>query len=146
MLRPPREATEHLFDRQMITLSLLQGFGVLVLLLAIVGVALSRGQGEQDARALTFTALVIANLALIATNRSWSRNIFGILRMPNPAMWWVVGGALTFLFLVLYVPFLRSLFHFSTLHFHDLALCAGTGVLSMAWFETVKSLLGRRKS
>ena len=54
MLRPPRAATEHLFDRQMIALSLLQGLGVLVVLLGVFGVAWSRGQGEQDARALTF--------------------------------------------------------------------------------------------
>ncbi|MFN0191661.1 MAG: cation transporting ATPase C-terminal domain-containing protein [Aestuariivirga sp.] len=146
MQRPPRAATEHLFNRQMITMSLLQGFGVLIILLAIFAVALSRGQGEQDARALTFTALVIANLALIVTNRSWSRTIFGILRMPNPAMWWVVSGAVVFLCLVLYVPFLRTLFHFSTLHPDDLALCAGAGVVSMAWFEAVKAWLGRRRA
>ncbi len=146
MQRPPRAATEHLFNRQMITMSLLQGFGVLIILLAIFAVALSRGQGEQDARALTFTALVIANLALIVTNRSWSRTIFGILRMPNPAMWWVVSGAVVFLFLVLYVPFLRTLFHFSTLHPDDLALCAGAGVVSMAWFEAVKAWLGGQRA
>ena len=146
MRRPPRAAAERLFNRQMIAMSLLQGFGVLIILLAIFAVALSRGQREQDARALTFTALVIANLALIATNRSWSRTIFGILRMPNPAMWWVVSGALVFLFLVLYVPFLRSLFHFSTLHLDDLALCAGAGLVSMAWFEAVKAWLGRRRT
>ena len=52
MQRPPRSATEHLFNRQMVMMSLLQGFGVLVILLAIFGVALYRGQGEADARAL----------------------------------------------------------------------------------------------
>ena len=89
-------------------MSLLQGFGILVILLAIFAVALYRGQGEVDARALTFTALVIANVTLIITNRSWSRNTLAILRTPNPAMWWVIGSALVFLALVLYVPFLQA--------------------------------------
>jgi P-type Ca2+ transporter type 2C len=146
MRRLPRPATEHLFNRQMVTMSLMQGFGVLLILLAIFGVALHRGQGPEDARALTFTALVISNLALIATNRSWSRNILEILRTPNPAMWWVVGSALVFLALVLYVPFLEGLFHLSTLHLNDLALCFAAGAVSMAWCETMKAFQRRHKS
>ena len=35
-----------LFNRQMVIMSLLQGFGVLIILLAIFGIALYRGQGE----------------------------------------------------------------------------------------------------
>jgi P-type Ca2+ transporter type 2C len=146
MQRPPRSATEHLFNKPMVITSLLQGFGVLVILLAIFAVALHRGQGEADARALTFTALVLANVALIVTNRSWSRTIFAIHQTPNPAMWWVVGGALVFLALVLYVPFLKALFHFSTLHPADIALCVGAGAVSIAWFETLKAFQRRRRS
>ena len=82
----------------------------------------------------------MANLALIAANRSWSRPILATLRTPNPAMWWVVGSALVFLALVLYVPFLRALFHFSTLHPVDIGLCLGGGAVSFAWFETLKAL------
>jgi len=140
MRRPPRSPDERLFNRQMVVMSLLQGSGVLVILLAIFGVALRRGQGEADARTLTFAALVFANVALIVTNRSWSRTIFAILRMPNPAMWWVAGGAVAFLGLVLYVPFLTVLFHFSTLHPGDIALCIGAGAVSLTWFETLKAL------
>jgi P-type Ca2+ transporter type 2C len=140
MQRPPRSATDHLFNRQMVTMSLMQGFGILVILVSIFAVALYRGQGEEDARALTFTALVIANVALIVANRSWSRSIFAILRAANPAMWWVAGGALVFLTLVLYVPFLRTLFHFSTLHLNDIALCLGAGALSLVWLEGLKAL------
>jgi Ca2+-transporting ATPase len=146
MQRPPRPATEHLFNKQMVIMSLLQGFGVLIILLAIFGVALYRGQGEQDARTLTFTALVTANVALIVTNRSWSQTFLAILRAPNPAMWWVVGSALVFLALVLYIPFLKALFHFSTLHPNDVALCVGAGAVSIAWFETLKAFQRRRRS
>ena len=38
---------------------------MLLILLTIFGVAFGRGQGEADARALTLTALVGANLALV---------------------------------------------------------------------------------
>lgn len=139
MQRPPRPASEHLFNRQMIVRSVLQGGGALAILLGIFAVALQRGQGAADARALTFTSLVLINVAMIVSNRSWSRSVVGILRTPNQAMWWVVSGAFSLLALALYVPFLRDLFHFSRLHANDLGLCLGAGALSLAWFEFLKA-------
>ena len=89
MKRAPRDPQEPLFGWRIIFLSLLQGLGILVVILAVFLIALQRGQGEQEARALSFTALIIANLSLILTNRSWSRTILATLRTPNKALWWV---------------------------------------------------------
>ena len=143
MRRPPRSAGERPFNRRTILAALLQGVGVLIVLLAIFAVALHRGQGEKDARTLTFATLVIANLCLIFSNRS-QQGIGAILRAPNRAMWWIASIALVVLGAVLYVPFLRTLFQFSTLHPDDLALCAAAGLATLAWFEGLKAL-GRRK-
>jgi P-type Ca2+ transporter type 2C len=107
MQRPPRDPAESLFNRKTIAISLLQGVSVLVIVLAVFGISLHRGQGELEARALTFTTLIIANPGLILANRSWSRTIFQSLRSPNPAVWFVLGGATLFMLLVLYVPALR---------------------------------------
>jgi Ca2+-transporting ATPase len=140
MRRPPRSSNESLFQRRFVGMSVLQGAGMLAISLAIFAVAYTRGQGEADARALTFTALVLMNLALIATSRSRSLSVWKSLRQPNPAMWWVTGSALLLLALVLYVPWLRSLFRFSTLHPRDIALCLGAGVTGGVWFEVVKRM------
>jgi len=140
MRRRPRLPAESLFQRRLVGLSVLQGAGMLAISLAIFAVAYSRGQGEADARALTFTALVLMNLALIATSRSRSLSIGESLRKPNPAMWWVTGSAVVLLAMVLYVPWLRSLFQFSTLHPGDVALCLGAGVAGGVWFEAVKRM------
>jgi Ca2+-transporting ATPase len=145
MRRPPRSPSDRLFDRRLVGLSVLQGAGVLLILAAIFGVALSRGHGEADARTLTFTSLVLMNLALILSSRSWSRSVFSILRTPNAAMWWVVGSALSFLALVLYSPWLRGLFQFSKLHPDDIALCFGAGAAGVAWLEGLKWFYRRRK-
>lgn len=138
MHRPPRSPKEPLFGGGIIGLGLLQGASVLVIVLAVYLSALLGWQDEGDAIALSFTTLVVANLGLIFANRSWSRSIMSTLRSPNPALWWVFSGTLFFLALVLYVPVLRELFHFSTLHPDDLALCIGGGVLSILWFEGMK--------
>lgn len=64
----------------------------------------------------------------------------GYNEMPNFAFWWVIGGALIFLLLVLYIPFLRQLFSFSLLHPIDIAICIGGGIVSLLWFEQLKCL------
>ncbi|MBI3780631.1 MAG: cation transporting ATPase C-terminal domain-containing protein, partial [candidate division NC10 bacterium] len=60
------------------------------------------------------------------------------------ALWWVLGGALAFLALVLYVPFLRALFRFAPLGAADLALCLAAGAASIMWFEGFKVFNGRQ--
>lgn len=143
MGRPPRRLEEPLFNKKTVLFSLLQGFSVLLIVAAVFVIALLRGQGEQDARTLSFTTLIIANIGLILTNRSWSRTILSTLRSPNAALWWVLGGAVFFLGVVLYIPFLRGLFHFSTLHLTDLTICLAAGVFSILWFEGFKMMNGR---
>ncbi|MGE5252561.1 MAG: cation-translocating P-type ATPase [Planctomycetaceae bacterium] len=146
MHRPPRDHRRPLFNGSMVALSLLQGLSVLAVLLVVFLIALYRGQGVQEARALTFTTLVAANLSLILTNRSWSRIIWATLRSPNVALGWVFAGTVALLMLVLYVPFLRKLFHFTFLHPDDLLICLLAGVCSILWFEGVKVFGKRRHS
>ncbi len=138
MNRPPRSPSERLFGTQTILLSLLQGFVVLGFVFAMYAFAFLSGRGEEEARALCFTTLIVANLGLILTNRSWTRTISEIIRMPNIAQWCVIAGAVFFLSLVLTVSFLRGIFGFDILHPNDLVLCFLMGVLSILWFEVVK--------
>ncbi len=143
MRRPPRNPTEPLFGARMIGLSILQGLVVLAILLAVYRMSLQTGWSTAAARAMTFTTLVVANLALILTNRSWSRPIRMTLGVRNVALWWVIGGAALLLTLVLYLPPLRGLFGFDALTAGSVAACAGAGLLSVVWFEVYKVLAHR---
>jgi len=144
MKRPPRTLGAPLFDKSMIAFSLLQGAVVLLVVLAVYAISLYRGQGELDARTLCFTTLIVANLGLILTNRSWSRSILSTFRLPNAALCWVLGGAALFLGTVLYLPFLKELFRFDTLHATDLILCLSAGIISILWFEVFKIFRNKR--
>jgi Ca2+-transporting ATPase len=144
MTRPPRKPEERLFSLRSIGVSLMQGLWVLGVVLAVYVFGKSMpGHDENTGRALAFTALVVANLGLILTNRSWSRTIISMFRMPNRALWWVLGGATLFLALVLSVEPLRDLFHFGELQAGDVALCLLAGVASILWFEVLKVLKSR---
>ncbi len=139
MQRPPRKLEAPLFGRSMVISGLIQGLGVLAIVLTIYGVMLMQGYGESEARMMSFVCLVIGNLGLIFANRSRSHSILATLRIPNKALWWVSGGAVAFLTLVLAVPYLRSLFKFAPLHRWELALIAVACLISMLIAESVKT-------
>ncbi|MHB8792892.1 MAG: cation-translocating P-type ATPase [Thermoleophilia bacterium] len=144
MDRPPRDPHEPLFGRRTLTLSILQGVSVLIVAMSVFAFSYYRGYGEGTIRASVFTTLIIANVGLIFTNRSWSRIVLSTLRSPNRALWWLVGSVFIVLGLVLYVPFLNRLFLFERLSLVTMIACSLAGFISVAWFELLKYFRGRQ--
>jgi P-type Ca2+ transporter type 2C len=139
MCRPPRDPARRLFSRQTLVMALLQGLSVLAVALLIVLLALP-GHGPDAARALSFASLVVAFLAIILANRSWTRSVASLIRARNAALWWVIGGTAGFLAAILTVPPLRSLFSFAPLHPGDLALSLLAGAGCLLWFQLLKAV------
>ncbi|MDD4909037.1 MAG: cation-translocating P-type ATPase, partial [Candidatus Omnitrophica bacterium] len=138
MKKPPRDLSESLFNRKTFIFSLLQGVSVLAVVFAVYVFALYIEKDEFQARTLAFTTLVFANIMMIMTNLSWSKNLIWIIKSKNKALWYVVSGAVGALALVIYVPALRGLFHFSVLHPDDLLITLLSAIASLAWFEGLK--------
>jgi Ca2+-transporting ATPase len=138
MRRRPRPPGESLFSRRLMAFGLLQGFGLLVAVLFVHHEAMARGLGEAAARSLAFTSLVLGNLALIWTNRSRSRSIFALARIPNAALGWVTALALGALVLALVLPSARRLYHFAPVTGANLVPALVAAVACVAWFELLK--------
>jgi len=138
MKRPPRDPKQSMFNRKTLGLGIAQGVAVLIIVLAVFLYSYYNGQGEAEARALTYTTLIFANINLIITNLTWSKNMTSSIRSNNKALWMVVGGALVFILLALYVPALRDVFKLAYLHPIDIVFCFAAGVASVLWFEILK--------
>ncbi len=138
MRRPPRPSKEPLFGKRIFLISLLQGTFLLLMSLIVMGYALHHGIAEEAARALTFTTLVTGNLGLILVNRSWRHSVLHTLNIRNPALWWVIVVAFTFLILALTLPLLREIFHFSSITIQQFTWCVLAGLISVLWFELYK--------
>lgn len=131
---PPRPAGARLFDAQVLRRGLLQGAGLLALVLAAYLVALPL-QGEAAARALAFVVLVLGNLGLIQANRSWER---GAGAASNPAFVVIAAITCVLLALALWLPQAAALFSFAPPAPGLLALGAGFAGLALAWFHLSK--------
>ena len=140
MERPPRNPNAPLFGIGQIVFSVFEGFVGLLAVLLVFGFSLYRGYSEAEVRTLTFATLVVAMLGLILVNRSRSQNFWRALRLPNRAVWWVVGGALSFLAGLIYVPQARAIFRFAQLEWTDLMIPIGAAGLAVLCLEIAKVL------
>ena len=140
MTRPPKNIDEPFFGAKKILLSCLQGVGILLVCLVVYFVSLNLDYSENQARTFTFVTLIVSNIAVILSNRSWTTGIFTILATPNKTVKWVVGGAIIFLLLILNIPFLIDLFQFEKVGLQELLICTLAGFSSIIWFEIYKKI------
>jgi Ca2+-transporting ATPase len=140
MKRPPRPRSQRLFNPQFVTTSLLQGGVALTATLVVFVGAQLNHLSEPDVRLLTFATLILTNLSLIVTSRSFTRPAVRVWATPNPALWSLMGTALVALTAVSFVPVLRDLFRLSRPHPTDLAIGAAAAIAAAAGMELVKYL------
>ncbi|KAF5039054.1 Calcium-transporting ATPase 1 [anaerobic digester metagenome] len=145
MSRPPRKINEPFFGIKKIILSCCQGLGILLVSIAVYFTGIKMGYSSNGVRTLTFVTLIVSNIAVILSNRSWTTNIFKIMITPNKAVKWVIGGAVFFLFLIMEVPFLLTLFQFEKITILELTVCTTAGLSSVIWFEIYKQIKSSKK-
>jgi P-type Ca2+ transporter type 2C len=138
MQRPPRPKRGHLFDTSTILISLSQGLALLVAVAFLYAWAFAEGKPEAITRAMTFAAIVLGNVGLILSNRSGSESALKMLRVPNPALGWIVGGAVGGLVLCIYLPGLSRLFRFEPLSAAEFAISLLAAIAGLAGYELYK--------
>jgi Ca2+-transporting ATPase len=143
MTAPPRATDARLFDVAVLRRGLLQGAGLLAILLAVYGGVRASGRPDELARAMTFTVLVLSNLALIFANRTWGVTAWRRVADASNAFRWIALATLLLLAVVLGIAPVRRLFAFAAPEPALLLIAAGCGALGLAWFEGVKWALRR---
>ncbi len=141
MRRPPRNPSERIFNRRTVAFSGLQGLSSLLIVVAVYVGSLQAGLSYGQTRALAFATLVLVNLGLILSNRSYSRSIFKSLSIHNPSLWWILGGAFAALALVIYIPWLQSVFKFDALSWIQILILLGVGIFAVGWFEALERII-----
>ncbi len=140
MSRPPRKLSAPIFSKQMVFGSLAQGLLVAAMVIAAFRILLDIGWPDDKARGMTFLMLVVANICLIL-GISGKQAIANIVRRENIAMTTVLAVTSLSLVLVFSVPFLRQLFHFSSLTLAEFGVGVLIGALSIFGIVPLKRLI-----
>jgi P-type Ca2+ transporter type 2C len=143
MKRPPHDPKVSIVTPPMILWGVLQGalaFGVVV---GVMAVAAWFSLPVNEIRSLSFVMLLMCNIALILSNRSFNISILHAFRDPNPVLGWGTFGMTGFFALLLYWPPAASLFGFGPFHGHDLAMCLTGGFALLVLLEALKRFRAR---
>jgi Ca2+-transporting ATPase len=138
MKRPPRSPDQRLFDRHLVVRSLLQGSGAMLICAAMFFATARMSLPVPEIRTMTFATLVVANLALILTNRSLRGTSLSRALRPNRALTALMSAALLLLAAVLYTAPLQEVFGLAEPSGIQLAACVGAGAAVIGWVELVK--------
>jgi P-type Ca2+ transporter type 2C len=138
MQRSPRNPKEKIFNKKTVQFSIFQGIVILSIVALVFYFTYNITKSETEARALSFTTLVISNLFLILINKSWTKNIYESLKEKNNVLWIVVGSSIVFLAIALFIPFMRQLFKFGVLHSTDLFIGMAAAIIGVIIFESMK--------
>lgn len=137
MRRPPRNIKAHLLNRKALMFSLFQSLFVLFILGVVFLVINNMGKDINDVRTVMFVTLVLANLLLITTNLSWSKNVLQNF-LANRALQYVIIGTLLSLVVIISSSFLRGLFHFSSINWGETVIIMAAAATVFCWFEALK--------
>lgn len=114
MQRPPRKLSDSIFNRKMVIGSVVKGAFVALIVVVAFKLLLDLGWSQDKARGMTFLILIVANILLIL-GISGKQAKADILHRENTAMLVILFVTSISLVLVFVIPFLRELFHFSSL-------------------------------
>lgn len=122
MTRPPRPTNAKIFDKTILLLGVRQGLALLAWVLFVYWFAQKNGFDSEQARTLTFTAMIMGDIWLILINRSWSRSFFKSIVQPNRILWSVLAATIAVLVAGIFVPAVRTLFHFGAVKWEYIVL------------------------
>ncbi|WP_139373816.1 cation-translocating P-type ATPase [Enhydrobacter aerosaccus] len=143
MRRPPRSPTARLFSTAMISWSVIQGLLAFATVAGVYLLAARRGLPAEDIRALSFFALILANIGLILINRSRRGLSVDFLTGRSPVLAGIVTFTLALLALSVSWQPARALFGFGPLHGDDIGMIVAA-ILAFLLVLLPLKLLARR--
>ncbi|MDQ0463634.1 Ca2+-transporting ATPase [Caulobacter ginsengisoli] len=137
MRRPPRRPDETLFGLPQLAAALVQGAGVLAIVLGLYVWALG-GYPQAQARGAAFLALVLGNLVLALTDATAGQ---GRLFAPQHRTYWLISaGVGAILLLVFALPPLAAVFRVAPLDGPLAGLALAAALVGGGWFAVAQQL------
>ncbi len=138
MLRKPRKITDTFLNGKELSISIIQGLIITLGVLFVYQFSVWEGGDEAKTRAMVFTALIFANIALSLANRSFYYSMFESFKYKNKLFPLITAAVVVLLIVILYVPAVAGFFQVSSLNFRELVICFSVALVSVLWFEVYK--------
>ena len=134
MSEKPRAKNQSLFDKKMWLPSLINGAGIMSVLMAIYLYTIRQSYSEGEIRACVFTALISSNIYLVFSSHGF-KNIF-----KNKLSLFLGLGSIVLLIIIIFIPSLHSIFMFKAISLSKFIGCfllGFVGILVASFFTEV---------
>lgn len=139
MSLPPRKVTTSLFTTQEMIISIIQGLVISSSILLLYAIYM-RDHDIAYTRTMVFITLIVSNIFLTFTNRSFTATLRETFRCRNSLTPYILIISLAFLIAIEAIPGIRNIFALSVLSVKDMLICLLTAGCAVAWFEVYKKL------
>lgn len=139
MVPPPRRRSISLFEQDELLISIIQGILITAGVLWLYYFSMYRGTTLPVTRTMVFTTLIVSNIFLTFTNRSFTENFTKTIHYKNNLAPWVLLASTVFLATLHLVKPVRMLFDLAAIGPADFLLCAGVAFVTVMWFEIYKT-------
>ena len=141
MQQSPRERNGSLFTKQELLVSFVQGIIIAAGALILYYYFMKSGASLEETRTIVFTTLLLSNIFLTFTNRSFTKTFFSTIRYKNNLALPVLIVSVCFLLFIHFIPFFRVFFGLTIMSVTQFMVCALTAFVSVIWFEFYKAHL-----
>ena len=144
MLVTTRPFTATFLSLKEMTISIIQGLVITAGVLLMYGYGIHNNYNEAGVRTLVFTTLVLANIFLTLSNRSFYYSLLSKMRNHNPLIIYIITATILLLIGMLYIPPVSKFFKILPLS-PELLVCSVTAAASISWFEVWKWTKRKRR-
>ncbi|MEO5775852.1 MAG: cation-translocating P-type ATPase, partial [Flavobacterium sp.] len=138
LLQKPRPFSTTFFNLKEITISILQGLVITIGLLFVYQYCIATDCSERMTRTTVFLTLIISNILLTLSNRSFYYSILTTIRYKNNLVPMIIGITLLMTVLLLFVPMFSNLFLFEKVTLKLGLLSVFVAFVSVMWIEIYK--------
>ena len=141
MLSAPRNRKEGLFTHKELLISIIQGVVITAGVLILYYTFMVNGHSIKETRTIVFTTLILSNVFLTFTSRSFTKTIYYTSRYKNKLAPVIIFVSAIFLSLLHFIPAIQNLFQLASITSAEFWLCFGVAFASVMWFEIYKLVL-----
>ncbi|WP_143306410.1 cation-translocating P-type ATPase [Chitinophaga vietnamensis] len=134
---PANKRTDSLFGAGELLITVTLGLTVTAAVLIVYYYTMQQAS-IATTRTMVFTILLISNIFLTFTNRSFAENIFHTVRYKNRLTPVILLASVLFLAGLLLLPAARALFGLAAIDLPSFLLCLAVSMAGTLWFEVYK--------
>ncbi|MES2371570.1 MAG: cation-translocating P-type ATPase [Bacteroidota bacterium] len=146
MNRPPRPPGENLFAGGLIRKIIISGIIMTIASLTVQWWAISNGYDIRTQQTMVFTTLCFVQLGNALSVRFNSRTIFSSGLFSNRGLWGAIILTVVLQLLIIYVPFLDTVFKVTQLHWQAITMILSVTLGSILCLEGLKYITRGKKA